>query len=76
MESCEMGQIQYDIVTLKPKWSIKDLFTQRNGDNNRERILKQLNGHYLEKGWELTDDIIWGKEFSYAVMKLGRPSKN
>jgi len=71
-----MGQIQHDIVTLKPKWSVKDLFIERNGETNRERILEQLSGHYLEKGWELKDDIIWGKEYSYAVMKLERPSKN
>ncbi len=71
-----MGQIQYDIVTLKPKWSIKDMFAERSGDANRERILDQLRGHYLENGWVLVDDIIWGKECSYAVMKLGRPSEN
>jgi len=67
-----MGQIQYDIVTLKPKWSIKDVFVERNEDANKERILEQLRGHYLEKGWVLTDDIIWGKDYNYAVMKLGR----
>ena len=71
-----MGQIQHEIVTLKPKWSLKDFFVERNGETNRQRILEQLNGQYLENGWELKDDIIWGKEFSYAVMKLGRRSRN
>jgi hypothetical protein len=71
-----MEKSQYNIVTLKPKWSVKDLFVGRNEAVNRERILDQLDEEYLSNGWELTEDIMWGKEFGYAVMKLGRLSPN
>jgi hypothetical protein len=67
-----MEKSQYNIVTLKAKWSVKDMFVERNGAVNRERILHQLDDEYLSKGWELTEDIMWGKDFGYAVMKLGR----
>jgi hypothetical protein len=69
-----MEKSQYNIVTLKPKWSVKDVFVERNEGVNRERILHQLDDEYLSKGWELTEDIMWGKDFGYAVMKLGRLS--
>jgi len=65
----------YEIVTLKPSWSLKDLFLERNEDENRNRILEQLRGDYLSKGWELTDEIMWGKEFQFAVVKLERPNE-
>ena len=67
-----MDQQDIEIVTLKPGWSIKDLVLGRDEDENRNRILNQLNGDYLAKGWELTDEIMWGKEFQFAVVKLGR----
>ena len=63
---------QYNIVTLKPKWSVKDMFVERSLAVKRERILDRLDEDYLSQGWELADDIIWGKEFEFAVMKLGR----
>jgi len=69
-----MENSQENIVTLKPKWSVKDIFVERNEVVNRERILDQLDNEYLSKGWELTEDIIWGKDYGYAVMKLGRLS--
>jgi hypothetical protein len=71
-----MEKSQYNIVTLKPKWSVKDMFVGRNEEINRERILHQLNSEYLSQGWELAEDIMWGKDFGYAVMKLGRFSSN
>ena len=67
-----MDQQDIEIVTLKPGWSVKDLFIGRDEAENRNRILNQLNGDYLAKGWELTDEIMWGKEFQFAVVKLGR----
>lgn len=71
-----MDQQQFDIVTLKPKWSVIDLFIERSEAANRDRILHQLTDKYLSKGWVLLDDIIWGKDYEYAVMKIGRPSPN
>lgn len=71
-----MDQQQYDIVTLKPKWSVIDIFVDRSEAVNRDRILHQLTDTYLSKGWELMDDIIWGKDYQYAVMKIGRPYTN
>ena len=71
-----MEKAKYNIVTLKPKWSVKDMFIERNEAVNRERILHQLDNEYLSKGWELSEDIMWGKDFGFAVMKLGRLSPN
>jgi hypothetical protein len=70
-----MNKLNYDIVTLKPGWSVKDLFTGRTEAANRERILNQLNGQYLNQGWQLSDDIMWGKDSKFAVVKLGRPTQ-
>ena len=70
-----MDQQDIEIVTLKPGWSVKDLFLGPNEAENRNRILNRLNGDYLTKGWELTDEIMWGKEFQFAVVKLGRISQ-
>lgn len=70
-----MNKLKYDIVTLKPGWSVRDLFTERTEATNRDRILNQLNGQYLKQGWLLTDDIMWGKDSEFAVVKLGRPTQ-
>ncbi len=69
-----MEKSQTNIVTLKPKWSLRDMFMARNEVANRQRILTQLEAEYLSKGWELADDIQWGKDYRYAVMKLDRVS--
>ena len=71
-----MNNLKYDIVTLRPGWSVRDLFGRRSEATNRNRILNQLNGQYLARGWELSDDIMWGKDGEFAVVKLGRPSKD
>jgi hypothetical protein len=76
MENGEMAQASYDVVTLKPKWSVRDLFSERDQAENRSRILEQLQKEYLNKGWMLADNIIWGRNFGFAVVKLGRPSPN
>lgn len=67
-----MNDAQVDFVTLKPKWSLTDLFTRPDEETSRQRILAQLKQEYLANGWELADEIYWGKRYSYAVMKLGR----
>ena len=67
-----MDNAQVDIVTLKPRWSVRDLFGGRDEKVSRARILTQLNEEYLSKGWELADEIYWGKDYGYAVMKIGR----
>jgi hypothetical protein len=48
------------------------MFMARNEVANRQRILTQLEAEYLSKGWELADEIQWGKDYRYAVMKLDR----
>lgn len=68
-----MNNQKYDIVTLKPAWSVRDLFIGRTEAENRDRILNQLKGRYLSNGWELSDEIMWGKDSEFAVVKLGRP---
>ena len=68
-----MDESRTNIVTLKPRWSVVDLFGRRNEKDCRTRILTQLNRDYLSQGWELADEIYWAKNNGFAVMKLGRP---
>ena len=69
-----MGKAQYDIVTLKPRWSVRDLFVNRSELEYRDSILAQLNSQYLSQGWTLADDIKWAPRCKFAVIKLGPPS--
>ena len=71
-----MDEAPQEIVTLKPKWSVRDLIVERSVEVNRARILHQLNSQYISKGMWLEDNIIWGKDCSYAVVRLGGPSSN
>ena len=68
-----MGKARYDIVTLKPRWSVKDLFSEKTETDSRESILAQLNSQYLSQGWTLAEDIKWDPKYRYAVVKLGSP---
>ena len=68
-----MGEAQYNIVTLKPRWSVRDLFVDRSDLESRESILAQLNNQYLSQGWTLADEIKWDPKYRYAVVKLGLP---
>ena len=68
-----MGQARYDIVTLKPRWSVKDLFSEKSAEDNRESILAQLNSQYLSQGWTLAEEIKWDSKYRFAVVKLGPP---
>lgn len=70
-----MNNVKYDIVTLKPAWSVRDIFVGRTENTNRDRILNQLQGRYLSRGWQLSDEIMWGKDSEFAVVKLGRPTE-
>ena len=69
-----MAELQVDIVTLKPRWSLSDLFGSRGEQESKARILGQLYREYLSEGWELADDICWSKDSGFAVMKIGRPA--
>ena len=68
-----MRQWEYEIVTLKPKWSPPDLVTRRNEQQNAASIIQQLNDLYLAEGWQVTDDICWERDHRFAVLKIGRP---
>jgi len=68
-----MGKARYNIVTLKPRWSVKDLFSEKTETDNRESILAQLHSQYLSRGWTLAEDIKWDPKYRYAVVKLGPP---
>ena len=68
-----MGKARYNIVTLKPRWSVRDLFTEKTETENRESILAQLNSQYLSRGWTLAEEIKWDSKNRYAVVKLGPP---
>ncbi|HSG17512.1 MAG TPA: hypothetical protein VLE70_14470 [Anaerolineae bacterium] len=69
-----MAEPHTDIITLKPRWSLSDLFGRRGQAKSRARILRQLDEMYLSEGWQLADDILWGKGDGFAVMKVGRPT--
>lgn len=68
-----MGEAHYNIVTLKPRWSIRDLFVDRSELEYRDSILTQLNREYLSQGWTLADEIKWDSKYRFAVVKLGPP---
>ena len=68
-----MGKARYNIVTLKPRWSVRDLFSEKSETDNKESILAQLNRQYLSQGWTLVDEIKWDAKYRYAVVKLGPP---
>ena len=68
-----MGKARYNIVTLKPRWSVRDLFTEKTETENRESILAQLNSQYLSRGWTLAEEIKWDPKNRHAVVKLGPP---
>jgi len=69
-----MRQWEYEIVTLKPKWSPADLLTRRSREQNTASIIHQLNDQYIAKGWQVTDDIQWERDRRFAVLKVGRPA--
>jgi hypothetical protein len=68
-----MGKAQFDIVTLKPRWSVRDLFVDRSESDYKDSIIAQLNREYLSQGWTLADEIKWDPKYRYAVVKLGPP---
>ena len=70
-----MRQWEYEIVTLKPKWSPVDLVTRRSREQNTASIIHQLKDQYLAKGWQVADDdIFWERDRRFAVLKVGRPA--
>jgi hypothetical protein len=69
-----MGEAQFNIVTLKPRWSVRDLFVDRSDLEYRDSILAQLNSQYLSQGWILADEIKWDPKYRFAVIKLGLPA--
>jgi hypothetical protein len=69
-----MGEANFDIIMVKPRWSVRDLFSSRSEKESREAILEQLNSEYLSRGWTLADEIKWDAKYRYAVVKLGPPS--
>lgn len=69
-----MSRWEYEIVTLRPKWTPFDLVTKRNEQQNAASIFQQLNEQYISKGWQVTDDIYWERDRRFAVLKVGRPA--
>ena len=68
-----MGKVRYNIITLKPRWSVKDLFAKKSEKESRDSILSQLNSQYLSQGWTLEEEIMWDSKYRQAVVKLGPP---
>jgi hypothetical protein len=69
-----MRQWEYEIVTLKPKWSPANLLTRSSREQKTASIIQQLNEQYIAKGWQVTDDIQWERDRRFAVLKVGRPA--
>ena len=69
-----MRQWEYEIVTLKPKWSPVAFVTRRTREQNTASIIQQVQDQYIANGWQVTDDIIWQREGRFAVLKVRRPA--
>jgi hypothetical protein len=69
-----MRQWEYEIVTLRPKWSPVGLLTRRSREQNTASIYHQLYDQYIAKGWQVADDIQWERDCRFAVLKVGRPA--
>jgi len=69
-----MRQWEYEIVTLRPKWSPVGLLTRRSREQNTASIYQQLYDQYIAKGWQVADDIQWERDCRFAVLKVGRPA--
>jgi len=69
-----MRQWEYEIVTLRPKWSPVGLVASRSKKKNAASIIQQLNDQYLSRGWQVTGDICWERDCRFAVLKVGRPA--
>jgi len=68
-----MREREFEILMLKPSWSIRHLFFARSAGENKSSIINQLRNRYIRLGWHLDGDIGWGKENRFAVVKLRRP---
>ena len=69
-----MREWEYEIVTLKPKWSPVDLVTRRSRKQNTASIIQQLKDQYIANGWQVADDIFWQRDRRFAVLKVRRPA--
>lgn len=71
-----MNEGEFEIVTLKPKWSPINLVSPEDEETKRKSILGQLNDRYIRKGWLFEGEIMWGKDCDFAVVRLKPPGLN
>ncbi len=71
-----MREYDFEILTLKPRWSLSELIFERSADQKKNSIMYQLHEYYISRGWQLAADIGWGKGHRFAVVKLIRPTPN
>ena len=65
---------EFEIITIRPRWSLINLVSPGSEKAKRESILYQLNGKYIKQGWLFEGDIVWGKICVFAVIRLKPPS--
>jgi hypothetical protein len=63
----------FEFVTVRPKWALRDLFLERDRKEKKLSILVQIKQEYLSTGWELVEEIEWEKGCRFAVAKLKPP---
>jgi hypothetical protein len=69
-----MDEGEFEIITIRPRWSLINLVSPGSEKTKRESILYQLNGQYIKQGWLFEGDIVWGKNCEFAVIRLKTPS--
>ena len=69
-------ETDFEILMLKPRWSLRGLVFDRSANDNKNSIMIQLDHEYFSRGWQLAADIGWGKQHKFAVVKLKRPTMN
>ncbi len=73
MERIDQRESEFEILTLKPRWSLRGMVFERSPVENKNSIMLQLKGHYISQGWKIAD-IGWAKRHRFAVVKLEKPS--
>jgi DNA modification methylase len=69
-----MHKGEFEIVTIKPRWSPINLVAPGGRTEKKRSILSQLNDRYIKKGWRYNGEIVWAKNCEFAVVRLKPPS--
>ena len=73
MERFELPDSDFEILMLKPRWSLRAMVFERSPVENKNSIMMQLKDQYVSRGWKIAD-IGWAKRHRFAIVKLEKPS--